>query len=267
MKTFILISLFISFIMIGVWALKPAPQPFIIVDNELKSESSPLTFVQFIDGRRVFDGVQLQDDEILTTYQETYISRQGEVESKDIQCPIPMKDRVLNRTGVQCVWASIEMIGRWAEEPKLMNPPLTSRADCKSYSSPSLAAKRLNTLHVKFEQVYGKSGGVDLIKKAMKEGRGCLWGVPGHAMVLVHYDEEKNKVCWVDNSDSSLKIQTTTIKGFHQRWAGWILVVYADKDIVANKLDLTPLPRKIPIIDQENPENKFPKDYIPIPTP
>jgi hypothetical protein len=193
-----------------------------------------------------------------TTYTAPYVSETGVEHAIDIQCPIPMKDRVKNGTGIQCVWSSIEMIGRWAEEPKLMNPPLTSRRECKSYSGAESAAYQLKKLGVKFEQSYsGKEKGLILLKKAMAEGRGCLWGVPGHAMVLVHYDEAANEVKWVDNSDMSLKIQTTTIPKFMNRWTGWILVVYADKDIIAEKLGRFP---KIPFNS-----NEFDEDFVPVP--
>ena len=33
----------------------------------------------------------------------------------DLMVPIPMRDRVFNRTGIQCVWASTEALGRYAE--------------------------------------------------------------------------------------------------------------------------------------------------------
>lgn len=206
----------------------------------------------------------LYPNEKLTTYTPMYVSLWGEEEPDNIQCPIPMSDRVRNYTGIQCVWSSIEMLGRWAEEPKLMDPPITSRTDCKSYSSPSLAAKRLNQLNVKFEQSYdNRAEGLQLIKKAMAEGRGCLWGVPGHAMVLVHYDEATDTVKWVDNSDSSLKVQTTTVDRFKKRWDSWVLVIYADNDIIPMKMG--GLARKIPIVDRNNPQGTYPKDYIPLP--
>jgi hypothetical protein len=213
----------------------------------------------------------IEDDGYRTTYTPEYTYEGEEEDIKGLQCPIPMSCRVKNGTGIQCVWSSIEMLGRWAEEPKLMNPPLTSRSDCKSYSSPSLAATRMNQLNVKFEQSYkDRTAGVKLLKKAMSEGRGCLWGVPGHAMVIVHYNEEQNKMCWVDNSDRSLKVQKTTIEGFNKRWDSWILVIYADNDIIPQKMRNNPilrpsLPRLIPIIDRNNPQGAYPKDYIPMP--
>jgi len=208
---------------------------------------------------------ELPPNEVLTKFTPAYISNAPEENLEGVQCPIPMKDRVPNRTGIQCVWASIEVIGRWAEEPKLINPPLTSRAECKSYASPTLAAKELTALGVKFEQSYGdKAAGISLIKKAMAEGRGCLWGVPGHAMDLIHYDEDKNVVKWIDNSDSSLAVQTTTVPKFKDRWDSWVLVIYADKDIIPTKLNKG-LARNIPILDRNNTQGEYLKDYVPIP--
>lgn len=197
-----------------------------------------------------------------TTFVPSYSSLNKEINLDAIQCPIPLENRVKNHTGIQCVYSSIEMLGRWAEEPKLTNPPITSRADCKGYSSPKRAAEVLNKLNVKFEQTYGsKEKGIALIKKAMKEKRGVLWDVPGHAMVLVHYSESENRVCWVDNSDRTLKIQQTTISKFNQRWQSWVLVIYADNDIIKYKIYKN---INFPIIDY-NSREKFPIDFIPVP--
>jgi hypothetical protein len=203
--------------------------------------------------------------ENLTKYTPVYFSDAPEEENLDeIFCPIPKSDRVPNYTRIQCVWSSIEMLGRWAEEPKLMNPPITSRGDCKSYSSPSLAAQRLQQLNVKFEQTYNnRANGVAMIKKAMADGRGCLFDVPGHAMVLVHYDEEKNVVKYVDNSDSRLAVQTTTIPKFNDRWGSWVLIIYADHDIIPAKLGR--IARTLPIWDMNNPQGKYQPEYIPLP--
>lgn len=200
-----------------------------------------------------------------TTYVEPYTYGGEEPPLETLQCPIPMEDRVRNHTGIQCVYSSTEMLGRWAEEPKLTNPPLTSRSDCKGYSGPSRLASILRKLNVRFEQSYGnKTEGIELIKKAMNEGRGCLFGVPGHAMVLVHYDESEDRVCWVDNSDRSLKVQTMTVSRFRQRWDTWVCIIYADNDVIPYKLGNGP--NLIPILDWHNPDNRLnPKDWIVMP--
>lgn len=203
-----------------------------------------------------------------TTYTAPYTCAAGiEPELESLQCPIPMKDRVPNYTGIQCVYSSTEMLGRWAEEKKLVSPPLTSRSECKGYSGPSSLSKVLRNLDVRFEQSYeSQAEGLVLLKKAMSEGRGCLFGVPGHAMVLVHYDEEKDRVCWVDNSDRSLQVQTMSVARFKQRWDSWICVVYADTDVIPYKIGRGP--NLIPIKDWVNPLRQYdPKELIVMPMP
>jgi hypothetical protein len=196
------------------------------------------------------------------TFVEEYESAGVEVPLDSLQCPIPIKDRVRNYTGIQCVYSSIEMLGRWAEEPKLMNPPITSRPDCKGYSGPSRAAEILNKMGVRFEQSYGdKERGRNLLRKAMREGRGALWDVPGHAMVIVHYNEEEDRVCWVDNSDRTLKVQETNIKGFERRWGSWILVIYADNDIVPDKMEFL----SMSVLDRDDPSVKIERGFVPMP--
>jgi len=176
----------------------------------------------------------------------------------DVMVPIPMKDRVFNKTGIQCVWCSLETCGRYAEEPKLIN--MTDLADCKSYASPSSAATKLKQLRVRYEQTTSRSDRSLIIKSVVQERRGCLFAVPGHAMTLVHYDEQKGIVKYINNSDSSLKIRTWTMEEFNRRWDGWICVVYADNDIVPQKY--RPIVPEIPIVDRNGPQGVYPKDYI-----
>lgn len=207
---------------------------------------------------------ELVDDK-QTVYQVEFVSPEGDVEDETIHCPIPMKDRVKNYTGIQCVWSSIEALGRWAEEPKLINPPLTSHRDCKSGAGPGSAAAKLRELGVKFEQTSGdRRAGIALIKKAMAEGRACLFDVPGHAMVLIHYDEEANVVKWFNNSDSSLKIQTMTIEKFMQRWDNWVLVIYADNDIIPQKIGMIRGGVNVfPVVDPSRPDIKIAPEFVP----
>jgi hypothetical protein len=172
--------------------------------------------------------------------------------------PIPMKDRVFNKTSIQCVWCSLETIGRYAEEPKLIG--LTDLLDCKSYASPASASAKLKQLNVKFEQTTSKSDRSLIIKSVVKEKRGCLFAIPGHAMTLVHYDEQKNVVKYINNSDKTLQIRTWTIEEFNKHWDGWICAIYADNDIIPQKYTLPA--STIPIIDRNNPQGEYKKDYV-----
>lgn len=202
-------------------------------------------------------------------YQTTFVdSYDGgtpeEDELEGVQCPIPWKDRVFNHAGGQCVFSSIEMLGRWAEYKVLVEPPLTSRPNCQGGSGPSDAGGKLRALGVNFEQESNdKEAAMRLLKKAMAEGRGCLFDVPGHAMVLIHYDEEADVVKWVNNSDRSLKVNTSDVATWKKRWGGWILVVYAPEDVIPYKVNS--LANQIPIIDHNSQQGEYPKNYIPIP--
>lgn len=190
-------------------------------------------------------------------------SYEGQIDEdlSKVMVPIPMSDRVYNKTAIQCVWASVECLGRYAEEPKLIN--LTETPNCKGYASPSSLSNELKRLKVKFKQTTSKSDKSLIISAIAKERRGCLFGVPGHAMVLVHYDEEKEIVKYINNSDKTLKIRTWTMKEFNQRWDGWICVIYADKDIVPNKYTKF---YPIPIIDKIKYQGNYKEDYILRPT-
>ena len=178
----------------------------------------------------------------------------------NVMVPIPMEDRVFNRTGIQCVWCSLETCGRYAEESKLIN--LTDLADCKSYSSPGNVAFKMKQLKVKYEQTTSKMDRSLIIKSVVNERRGCLFAIPGHAMTLVHYDEQKGIVKYINNSDRTLKIRTWTMEEFNRRWDGWVCVVYADNDIVPQKYVTT---TEIPIVDRNGSQGIYSKDYVLLP--
>jgi hypothetical protein len=198
----------------------------------------------------------------VNTVVPAYISAGKDASLDSLQCPIPKSDRVKNFTGIQCVWSSIETLGRWSEDGRLTKPPLTSRPQCKSYSGPGQAAAVLNSLGVRFEQTYGnKEKGLAMIRRAMDEGRGVLFDVPGHAMVLVHFSEEDDRACWVDNADNSLKVQTSTVDRFMNRWASWVLIVHSEPDVVPWKA----YRRFIPVMDADPPFSSRPVNFVPFP--
>jgi hypothetical protein len=203
------------------------------------------------------------------TAQSVIFEEEGEPEEKElegVQCPIPMKDRVKNYTGIQCVFSSLECIGRWAEIQALIEPPITSRSDCKRYSGPKDASEKLTRLKVKFINSYGdKKKGIEIIKQAMADGRGTLWGVPGHAMVLCHYDESAKVVKYINNSNHKLPVQTMTLDEFNRKWDSWVMVVYNEPDPFPAKARGIDLPNLIPIIDRNSPQGQYPKSYIPKP--
>lgn len=241
MKRFFL-SLCIIFCALGVIGLATLPVSKLPQINGPLDRLYPYPGIESINPVAAFEG---EADEDLT----------------DVMVPVPMKDRVFNKTGIQCVWASLELLGRYAEEPKLIG--LTNDPDCKSYSSPGSASRKLKQIGVKFEQTTSKSDRSLIIKGVVKERRGVLFAIPGHAMVLVHYDEEKGIIKYINNSDKDLKIRTWTMEEFNKRWDGWICIIYADNDIIPFKY--TPPASLLPIMDRNNSQGTYPKDYILIP--
>jgi hypothetical protein len=224
--------------------------------SSLRAEDSLLRY-------RVSVKVSASESDYVNTVVPAYISSGRDADLKTLQCPIPREDRVRNFTGIQCVWSSIETLGRWAGDERLFDPPLTSRKQCKSYAGPGSAAGVLNSLGVRFEQTYGdRERGLSMIRRATKEGRGALFDVPGHAMVIVHFDEEEDRVCWVDNSDNTLKAQTSTVDRFMKRWGSWVLVVYAEEDIVPYKA----YRMHIPVFSEEDSLLSPVGEFVPVPT-
>lgn len=159
-----------------------------------------------------------------------------------IQCPIPPEDRVSNYSGIQCVYAAIETLGRWAREPKLTSPPLTSRSECQGYSNPYEIEQLLNKLRIRYRQSYLRPiEGRQLIREAMRDGRGALFGVSGgktygHTMVMIHFDEVNDCILYIDNSDKLLKTRSMSMAEFNKIWDRWVLVIYADHDSIPYRI-------------------------------
>ena len=84
------------------------------------------------------------------SYANPVVSYEGLVSDSNVMVPIPQTDRVYNKTGIQCVWSTLETIGRYAKEPKLYN--LSNQKDCQQFGSPESVAVKLKKLKVRFEQ-------------------------------------------------------------------------------------------------------------------
>lgn len=176
----------------------------------------------------------------------------------DIMVPIPMRDRVFNRTGIQCVWASTEALGRYAEEPKLIN--LTDDPECKSYANISNFSRKMKERSVKYKVTNNVNDRTLIIKSVVQDRRGCMFCVQNHAMVLVHYDEKKGIVKYFNNSDRSLAIRTWTMAEFNKRFVGWVSTIYADNDIIS--LKYAPNIPLLAIIDRNSTQGIYDKEYI-----
>jgi len=175
----------------------------------------------------------------------------------DVQVPIPFKDRVPNRTGIQCVWSSAETLARYAECKKLYD--ITLNDNYKSYAGPASLKAMLEKYNVKYEMTVNKKDRSLLIKGCKIERRGVAFDIPGHVMVLVHYDEKEGIVKYINNSDKELKVRTWSMEEFNRRWDGWAFIIYADKDIVSKKYNKIP---DIIIKDRNNNQGDYQKNYV-----
>lgn len=173
---------------------------------------------------------------------------------ENTQVPIPVKDRVPNRTGIQCVWSSIETLARYAKYEKLYD--ITMEKDYKSYAGPPSLRAMFKKYGVKYEMTVDKKDRSLLIKGCTIEKRGVAFDIPGHMMVLVHYDEKEGIVKYINNSDKDLKIRTWTMEEFNKRWAGWAVIIYAEDDILGKKIP------DINIKDRNNSQGIYKKNYI-----
>lgn len=175
---------------------------------------------------------------------------------EDLQVPIPKEDRVPNRTGIQCVWSSIETLARYCGEDRLYD--LTYNDNYKSYASPYNARRMFEKYGIEYEMTTSKSDKTLLIKGCVIEKRGCAFGIPGHVMTMVHYDEEKKIVKYIDNSDPNLKIRVWNMSEFNRRWDGWAMIVRAKNDKISKK-------QNIPIKDRNGNQGVYDMNYIFIP--
>lgn len=176
-----------------------------------------------------------------------------EKDPSSIQVPIPEGCRIPNKTGIQCVWSSIETLARYCGEKRLYD--LTEDDNYKGYAGPSSARKMFEKYGVKYEMTTDKKDRSLLIKGCKIEKRGCAFSVPGHVMVMVHYDEKEGVVKYINNSDPELKVRSWTMEQFERKFDGWVIVLYAENDLILKRV-------KIPIKDMNNSQGIYKEDYI-----
>jgi hypothetical protein len=145
-----------------------------------------------------------------------------------VQVPIPKADRVFNRSGSQCVWCSIECLGRYhgVKEVYEGNGRLT-----KSYTWATGPREVYQVMRTRYPTVRWKqitNHDIRFIKRYVTELKfGVALGVPGHMLNVVHYDEEARIVKVIDNcGPKALKVQDWTLDRFNRFWDGWAIVVF-----------------------------------------
>lgn len=136
----------------------------------------------------------------------------------DVQVPIPMECRVGNRSGSQCVWCSLECLARYHHVEAAMHLTDVHKGTAGSGNVKSV----LDSLGVKYQQQQNRD--TKFLEDICVKGWGAGVGLNGTHMVnVVHFKDDVVKI--IDNSDSSLRIQTWTRAQFIQRFDGWVVTL------------------------------------------
>lgn len=137
---------------------------------------------------------------------------------------IDRSNRIPNRTGSQCVYASLETLGRHHGVRSLYS--ITSRY--KSTSGPQQVERILSQLGVRHMSMPmgSQSRSLPAAEEACRDGYGCLVGMRGrHAVVLVGLDMTSARI--MRNSTRPLgDIQSIPRAAFDKVFDGWIVIIY-----------------------------------------
>ncbi len=140
----------------------------------------------------------------------------------DVQVPIPKEMRVYNKSGMQCVWSTIEMLSKYNNIPKGKDITLTH----KNATGPREVKYVLESRGIKFKQTIRKDEDMleeYVTKRKLGVGVGVNHG--SHMILVCHFDKVNKIVKVIDNSDRQLRIQTWTLDQFRQKWSDWVLVI------------------------------------------
>lgn len=147
-----------------------------------------------------------------------------------VQVPIPRDCRVFNKTGMQCVWCSIEVLARYHKVKDLYEG---DRRITKHYTWATFSWEVnyvLNTKYptVKWAQITNRSQLKNFLKKYVTEKKfGVGFSVPGHMLNLIHYDENAKIVKVIDNDGATpLEVQQWSMDQFDSIAQGWVLTVF-----------------------------------------
>lgn len=144
-------------------------------------------------------------------------------ELRGVQVPIPRDMRIFNQSGSQCVWCTLEMLGRFN---KVRGTDGLTR-QYKHATGPGEVNRVLTRRGVKFRQVTGKD--MDFLEEWVANKKlGCGIGVDGrHAILVCHFERGKS-VKVIDNGDPQLRVQTWDWSRFTRHFSGWVFVVFPD---------------------------------------
>ena len=131
--------------------------------------------------------------------------------------------RVYNRSGSQCVWATIQALGNYHKVKGVQG--LTDRY--KHATGPGEVNRVLTARNVKFKQVNSRNN-YDFIEEWVTQKKmGVGIGVGRHVILVCHFERGK-LVKIIDNSDRQLRVQTWSWEKFVSRFDNWAFVILPD---------------------------------------
>lgn len=142
---------------------------------------------------------------------------------------VAMENRLHNGTGMQCVFASLETIGRHHGYDQLYG----LCDEYKGMSNPYEVAHILQQRQVPYEYKSPLNYQTGDIKRFTDEGRPCLIGLYGnHAVVCIGLDDESARI--ISNNRPSRPVQTIPIDEFSRIFDRWVFA------LVPQDVDKTP---------------------------
>lgn len=145
----------------------------------------------------------------------------------EIQVPIAQNNRIYNKSGDQCGWASLETLARHHEIKSLYDLTKNHKGLINDNNGPNVLKRK--KVEFKYQKQTDKN--VEILKTYVEQKHyGAAVGLDGtHMVTLCHFDEKNGIAKFIDNSGpNALEIQTWDIKKFLERWDGTTYVLIPD---------------------------------------
>lgn len=147
-----------------------------------------------------------------------------------VQVPVTKECRVFNKSGSQCVWCSIECLGRHHKIKELYEDNRRLTLHYTWATGPGEVSRVLSGRYpeVHWKQIQNRASLKPFLRKYVAEKKlGVGLGIPGHMLNVVHFDEAAGIVKIIDNyGPKALQIQDWTMEKFDRLADGWAIVIF-----------------------------------------
>lgn len=153
------------------------------------------------------------------------------IQARPFQVPILRKHRVYNQTRCQCVWASLECLGRHHGIPSTYDLTQCYHGFCPD---PNQALTVLRQRNIQGYMLYPGVQNTKFLQHCCAKGWGACVGLGyKHVVVIVHYKD--GEVGFIDNNDSDLQVKMCTEQEFLRHWDGFAITLYPPTPLVPKK--------------------------------